>query len=239
VISLEKISALKQIQYTEAAGLTMGSMVTISELSETPVIKQKFPLLATAANKIGSPQIRNRATIGGNICTARPAGDTIGPLTAYGAEVQLVLGKESRWEPISKFITGPGKTNRKDGEVLAAIRIKPFPANTGVSYIKYGVRKAMEIAMVSVTTVLTFKGDECEKAIIVLGAVAPTFIHSDDAEAALKSRKITTPVAEQAAEMAAACCRPITDTRASAEYRRDLIQVLTKRGILEAAKQRN
>jgi carbon-monoxide dehydrogenase medium subunit len=239
VISLEKIKSLKQVHYSESAGLTLGSMVTVSELAETPIIKQKFPLLAIAANKIGSPQIRNRATVGGNICTARPAGDTIGPLTAYGAEVQLVLGKESRWEPISKFITGPGKTNRKDGEVLAAIRIKPFPANTGVSYIKYGVRKAMEIAMVSVTTVLTFKGDECEKAIIVLGAVAPTFIHSDDAEAALKSRKITTPIAEQAAEMAAACCRPITDTRASAEYRRDLIQVLTKRGILEAAKQRN
>jgi len=239
VISLEKISTLKQIHYTEATGLTLGSMVTVSELAETPVIKQKFPLLATAANKIGSPQIRNRATIGGNICTARPAGDTIGPLTAYGAEVQLILGKESRWEPISKFITGPGKTNRRDGEVLAAIRIKPFPANTGVSYIKYGVRKAMEIAMVSVTTALTFNGDECEKAIIVLGAVAPTFIHSDDAEAALKTRKVTILAAEQAAEMAAACCRPITDVRASAEYRRDLIKVLTKRGILEAAAQRN
>ena len=239
VISLEKISTLKQIHYTEATGLTLGSMVTVSELAETPVIKQKFPLLATAANKIGSPQIRNRATIGGNICTARPAGDTIGPLTAYRAEVQLILGKESRWESISKFITGPGKTNRRDGEVLAAIRIKPFPANTGVSYIKYGVRKAMEIAMVSVTTALTFKGDECEKAIIVLGAVAPTFIHSDDAEAALKTRKVTILAAEQAAEMAAACCRPITDVRASAEYRRELIKVLTKRGILEAAKQHN
>ena len=239
VISLEKISALKQVHYTEAAGLTLGSMVTINELAETPIIKQKFPLLATAASKIGSPQIRNRATIGGNICTARPAGDTIGPLIAYGAEVQLVLGKESRWEPISQFIIGPGKTIRKDGEVLAAIRIKPFPANTGVSYIKYGVRKAMEIAMVSVTTALTFNGDKCEKAIIVLGAVAPTFIRSNDAEESLISRKVTLPVAEQAAGMAAACCRPITDTRASAEYRRDLIQVLTKRGILEAAKQRN
>jgi carbon-monoxide dehydrogenase medium subunit len=239
VISLEKIKSLKQVHYSESAGLMLGSMVTVSELAETPIIKQKFPLLAIAANKIGSPQIRNRATIGGNICTARPAGDTIGPLTAYGAEVQLVLGKETRWEPISQFITGPGKTTRKDGEVLAAIRIKPFPANTGVSYIKYGVRKAMEIAMVSVTTAISFNGDKCEKAIIVLGAVGPTFIHSDDAEAALKSCKITIPVAEQAAEMAAACCRPITDTRASAEYRRDLIKVLTKRGILEAAKQRN
>jgi len=237
VISLEKIKSLKQVHYSESAGLTLGSMVTVSELAETPIIKQKFPLLAIAANKIGSPQIRNRATIGGNICTARPAGDTIGPLTAYGAEVQLVLGKETRWEPISKFITGPGKTTRKEGEVLAAIRIKPFPANTGVSYIKYGVRKAMEIAMVSVTTAITFNGDKCEKATIVLGAVAPTFIRSNEAEEALVSHKVTLSTAEKAAELAAGGCRPITDVRASAEYRRDLVRVLTKRGIMEAAAQ--
>ncbi len=237
VISLEKIKSLKQVHYSESAGLTLGSMVTVSELAETPIIKQKFPLLAIAANKIGSPQIRNRATIGGNICTARPAGDTIGPLTAYGAEVQLVLGKETRWEPISKFITGPGKTTRKEGEVLAAIRIKPFPANTGVSYIKYGVRKAMEIAMVSVTTAITFNGDKCEKATIVLGAVAPTFIRSNEAEEALVSHKVTLSAAEKAAELAAGGCRPITDVRASAEYRRDLVRVLTKRGIMEAAAQ--
>lgn len=235
VISLEKIKSLKQVHYSESAGLTLGSMVTVSELVETPIIKQKFPLLAIAANKIGSPQIRNRATIGGNICTARPAGDTIGPLTAYGAEVQLVLGKETRWEPISKFITGPGKTTRKEGEVLAAIRIKPFPANTGVSYIKYGVRKAMEIAMVSVTTAITFNGDKCEKATIVLGAVAPTFIRSNEAEEFLVSQKVTLSAAEKAAELAAGGCRPITDVRASAEYRRDLVRVLTKRGIMEAA----
>jgi carbon-monoxide dehydrogenase medium subunit len=235
VISLEKIKSLKQVHYSESAGLTLGSMVTVSELVETPIIKQKFPLLAIAANKIGSPQIRNRATIGGNICTARPAGDTIGPLTAYGAEVQLVLGKETRWEPISKFITGPGKTTRKEGEVLAAIRIKPFPANTGVSYIKYGVRKAMEIAMVSVTTAITFNGDKCEKATIVLGAVAPTFIRSNEAEESLVSQKVTLSAAEKAAELAAGGCRPITDVRASAEYRRDLVRVLTKRGIMEAA----
>jgi carbon-monoxide dehydrogenase medium subunit len=149
--------------------------------------------------------------------------------------VQLVLGKETRWEPISKFITGPGKTTRKEGEVLAAIRIKPFPANTGVSYIKYGVRKAMEIAMVSVTTAITFNGDKCEKATIVLGAVAPTFIRSNEAEEFLVSQKVTLSAAEKAAELAAGGCRPITDVRASAEYRRDLVRVLTKRGIMEAA----
>ena len=237
VISLEKIGSLKQIDYSQTAGLTLGAMVRISELSETPLIKQKFPLLAIAANKLGSPQIRNRATIGGNICTARPAGDTIGPLTAYGAELLLIRGKESRWEPISKFITGPGKTNRKDGEVLAAIRIKPFANHTGVSYIKYGVRKAMEIAMVSVTTALTFSGDECKQATIVLGAVAPTFIRSVEAEEALRLKKVTPAAAEEAAALAADGCKPITDVRASAEYRRDLVKVLTKRGIIEAASQ--
>ena len=237
VISLEKIGSLKQIDYSETAGLTLGAMVRISELAETPLIKQKFPLLAIAANKLGSPQIRNRATIGGNICTARPAGDTIGPLTAYGAELLLIKGKESRWEPISKFITGPGKTTRKDGEVLAAVRIKPFAAHTGVSYIKYGVRKAMEIAMVSVTTALTFNGDECKQATIVLGAVAPTFIRSIEAEGALHLKKVTAATAEEAAALAAGGCKPITDVRASAEYRRDLVKVLTKRGIIEAASQ--
>ena len=234
VISLEKVGSLKQIDYSKSAGLTLGSMVRISELVEMPLIKQKFPLLAIAANKLGSPQIRNRATLGGNICTARPAGDTIGPLTAYGAELLLIRGAESRWEPISQFISGPGKTTRKDGEVLAAIKIKPFAAHTGVSYVKYGVRKAMEIAMVSVTTAITFDGIECKKATIVLGAVAPTFIRSIGAEEFLGSKKITTTVAEEAAALAASGCKPITDVRASAEYRRDLVKVLTKRGILEA-----
>jgi carbon-monoxide dehydrogenase medium subunit len=235
VISLEKINSIKQINYSESAGLILGSMVTISELAETPLIQQKFPLLAAAAGKLGSPQIRNRATVGGNICTARPAGDTIGPLLAYGAEVQLVLGKESRWEPLSKFIVGPGKTTRKEGEVLAAIKIKPFAADSGVSYIKYGVRKAMEIAMVSVTTALTFNGNKCKSAFIILGAVAPTFIRSSDAEEALRSKEITPSLAEKAGELAAACCTPITDVRASAEYRRDLVKALAKRGIMEAA----
>jgi carbon-monoxide dehydrogenase medium subunit len=95
----------------------------------------------------------------------------------------------------------------------------------------------MEIAMVSVTTAITFNGDKCEKATIVLGAVAPTFIQSNEAEEALVSHKVTLSAAEKAAELAAGGCRPITDVRASAEYRRDLVRVLTKRGIMEAAAQ--
>ena len=126
VISLEKIGSLKQIDYSQTAGLTLGAMVRISELSETPLIKQKFPLLAIAANKLGSPQIRNRATIGGNICTARPAGDTIGPLTAYGAELLLIRGKESRAaikrSAVSNLCTGEKRSSLKPGSMFFWIR---------------------------------------------------------------------------------------------------------------------
>ena len=237
VISLGKIPALKQIHYTEKDGLTLGAMVTINELAESPVIQKHFPLLSTAATKLGSPQIRNRATVGGNVYTARPAGDTIGPLLAYGAEVQLVKGKESRWEPLSKFINGPGKTTRANGEVLAVIKLKPLPAGTGVSYIKYGVRKAMEIAMVSITTAVTVKNGECKDARIILGAVGPTFIRSLSAEESLRGQKISDLIAGKACDLAANSCTPITDVRASAEYRSDLVQALTKRGIMEAAAQ--
>ena len=235
VISLDKVGGLTQIDYSESAGLTLGAMVRIADLLETPLVLDRFPLLGKAAATLGSSQVRSRATIGGNVCSARPAGDTIGPLTAYGAEVQLVRGTESRWEPIAKFITGPGKTTRKDDEILTAIRMKPFGTDSGVSYTKYGKRKAMEIAMVSVTVALTFDGIKCKSAAIVLGAVGPTFLRCSDAEKSLLSQEITTQVAEKAGELASGACTPRSSARASAEYRSELIKVLTRRGIMEAA----
>jgi CO/xanthine dehydrogenase FAD-binding subunit len=237
VISLDKVGGLTQIDYSEKAGLTLGSMVRIVDLLESPLVRDRFPLLAKAASTLGSSQVRSRATIGGNICSARPAGDTIGPLTAYGAEVQLVRGTESRWEPIAKFITGPGKTTRRDDEIMVAIRMKPFGTNSGVSYIKYGKRKAMEIAMLSVTVALDFDGNKCKSAAIALGAVGPTFLRCNEAEKSLLSQEITPQLAEKAAVLASAASTPRSSARASAEYRSELIRVLTRRAITEAASQ--
>jgi CO/xanthine dehydrogenase FAD-binding subunit len=237
VISLDKVGGLNQIDYSEKTGLTLGSMVTIAELLESPLVREKFPLLAKGAATLGSSQVRSRATIGGNVCSARPAGDTIGPLTAYGAEVQLVRGTESRWEPISRFITGAGQTSRKPDEVMTAIRIKPFGADTGVSYIKKGKRKAMEIAMLSVSVALAFDGNKCKSSSIVLGAVGSTFLRCSEAEKSLLSQDITSQTAEKAAGLAAVAANPRSSKRASAEYRTELIKVLTRRAITEAASQ--
>ncbi len=235
LISLGKVNSLRRINYSEIEGLLIGSMVTIGELEENALIREKAPLLAIAAGKLGSPQIRNRATLGGNICTARPAGDTIGPLMAYGAELLLIKGRESRWVSLSDFIKGPGNTTIQEGEILATVKIRPFASNTGVSYIKYGVRKAMEIAMVSITAAVTLEGNKCKSASIVMGAVAPTFIRCREAEKFLCAKGVTDSTIGKAAELASNYCMPITDIRASAEYRRNLVKALTRRGLKEAA----
>jgi len=237
IISLEKLAELKNIEYSNEKGLTLGAMTRISDIEESPVLREKYPILAIAASKLGSLQVRNRATVGGNICAARPAGDTIGPLIAYAATVRLVSKDGERRQPLEEFFLSPGKTIIREGEILADIQLSTVPANTGASYIKYGVRKAMEIAMVTVTTLLTFGNASCQSARVVLGAVAPTFIRSPQAEDVLSGGIFSRDIAGQAAKLAAGCCQPISDMRASAEYRRELVEVLTRRSLLEAASQ--
>lgn len=235
IISLERLADLTAIKYSDEKGLTIGAMTRIGDLEDSSMVKEKYPALATAAGVLGSPQIRNRATIGGNICTARPAGDMIGPLIAYGATVRLVSNKGARLQRLEELFLGPGKTKIKEDEILVDIQLNAVNAKTGASYIKYTLRKAMEIAMVNITTLLTFKDDLCESARIVLGAVAPTYIRSYQAEDALAGEPFSEENATQAAILAAECCQPISDNRASAEYRRNLVEVLTRRSIKEAA----
>ena len=235
VVSLLKIAELKTISFSEKAGLSIGPLATITEIETSPVILKNYPLLAKAAGKIGSAQIRNRATIGGNICSARPAGDTIGPLIALGASVKIAGSRKNRSELISGIFKGPGETTIGRNEILTGITIKTPVAKTGSEFIKYGIRNAMEIAMVSVTTLINLKGDACASAKIVAGAVGPTFIECEAAEKYLAGKKISDDTAAEAGRLAMESCRPRSSTRASAEYRRQLVQVFVKRGLLESA----
>ena len=236
VVSLAKVPEFRQIRYLGKDGVAIGSMVTVAELAESESIRRDFPVLSLAASKLGSPQVRNLATLGGNICSARPAGDTLGPLIAYGGVVKLVGKAGERNVGIEKFFTGPGQTVLQSGEVLTEILLPIPPARTSGSYIKYGIRKAMEIAMVNVTCLLSFNGDEgaCGGARVVLGAVGPTYIRCTEAEALLTGKKVDEALALQAGLSAGRGCSPITDIRASAAYRRTLAEVLTRRSILEA-----
>jgi CO/xanthine dehydrogenase FAD-binding subunit len=235
IISLEGITDLTVMEYSDRDGLTLGAMTRVSDLEDSLMVKEKYPALAIAAGGLGSQQVRNRATVGGNICTARPAGDMIGPLIAYDAVVRLVSNNGERFQRLEELFLGPGKTIIKEDEILVDIRLNAVTAKTGASYIKYTLRKAMEIAMVNVTTVLAFQKGLCESARVVLGAVAPTYIRGIQAEEALVGEPFSEENTAQAAILAAGCCQPISDKRASADYRRDLVEVLTRRSIREAA----
>jgi CO/xanthine dehydrogenase FAD-binding subunit len=234
LVSLSKIPELNQLSFSNDSGVAMGSMVRIAELAISPVIKTHYPALAIAAGKLGSPQIRNRATVGGNVCSARPAADMVGPLVAYGATAVITTPNGVKEEPIEKIFKGPGQTNLGKGEFLTTIKLKTPLKNTGISYIKYGIRHAMEIALVSVTSLVVIDNNTCRSARVVMGAVAPTFIRAPKAEASLTGKTVSEQLVEQAGELAAQECTPITDIRASADYRRQLVRVLTMRSLNEA-----
>jgi len=235
IISLAKISELKGVSIAESDIVKIGAMTNIVNIGDIVILAELFSALVKAAGKIGSQQIRNRATIGGNVCTARPAGDTIGPLIAYGAKAHVVSADGERYIPMEEFFLGPGKTVCEANEILTDILLDLPKTNTIGNYIKFSIRKAMEIALVSTTVVMTLDSDNtCKSARVVLGAVAPTFIRCPNAEAILEGNRVTEELAEQAGLAASQFCSPITDIRASAEYRVSLVQSLVKRCIIEA-----
>lgn len=235
LVSLAKIPGLSDITAPADGVVRIGPLATMDDLCRSAVIRDNFPTLAQAAGKLGSPPIRNRATLGGNICTARPAGDTHGALIAYGAVLQLSGETGMRSVRMDEFLKGPGQTALLPGEILSEITLPLPPPLTFGSFIKFGTRKAMEIALVSATVVLSLSAEDgsCSRARVVLGAVGPTVMRNRDAEAMLTGKRIDEALAEEASRMASLTCSPITDIRGSLEYRCMLTEVLTKRAILE------
>lgn len=208
LVDVSGIEELKRI-VPNADTIRIGAGVTHSEVASSKIILDKFPALAKAANAVGSPQIRHSATIGGNLCSARPAADTIGPLLGYGAKVKITDNQGERWLPLEELFTGPGETILRPNEILTEVSMKSPHPETHSSYSKFGLRKALEIAIVSVTAVITFDpgNGKCKEAGIVLGAVAPKFIRCPEAEKVLIGNKITKESAAKAGALAAQSCR--------------------------------
>jgi len=219
VVNIKKIPGIGALSFDPQAGLRIGALVTARALEVSAVIREKYPSLLQAVRELGSIQVRNRATIVGNVCRASPSADTLPPLIADGAMVSIhgVQGKRSLL--LEEFFTGPGKTVLKPDELLTEI-VVPAPApRSGKVYIKHGRRKAMELATVGVAVTLT-EGLDVR---IVLAAVAPTPIRAKQAEALLRGRKIDSALLERAAQAAVEESRPISNVRASAEYRREMV----------------
>jgi len=230
LVDLSGVPGINSISYQEGK-LHLGSMVTIQELVDSPVIKEKFPVIASAASWLGCWQVRNRATLGGNLANAAPSAEMAPPLMALGAMVKIAGSKGERVLPLEEFFTGPGQTVLQPGEIMTEVVVADQPAGARSIYLRHALRKSMDISLSNAAVSLTLAGDTVTGARVVLGAVAPTPIRSRAAEAALAGRKPDSEVIAAAAAAAAGECRPITDVRATAEYRREMIEVLVRRAL--------
>jgi len=233
IINVKKIDELKGI--VEEDGLRMGAATKLRTIERSEVVKERFPLLGEAVRVIGSVQVRNMATVGGNLCNASPAADAAVALVALDAEARIIGPEGVRVVPMEAFFKGPGQTVLRPDELLTGISVPYLPEGTGTSFIKIG-RTSLDIATINIGAVLVMEGGVVKDCRIALGAVAPTPIRVGKAEAFLRGKKLTDEVIGAAAEMVAGGIRPITDIRATAEYRREASKALTRDALTIAGK---
>jgi CO/xanthine dehydrogenase FAD-binding subunit len=222
LICLERLPELVGV---ESLGDTVriGAGVTHSTLLAHPIICRYFPVLARALAELGSPPIRNMATIGGNICTASPAGDTLPPLYVLGAELELQSRNGGRTLSLDAFIEGPGQTRLASEEILTAIRIKKPVEFNRHHFDKVGQRKALAIAVVSLAALLRVSAaGVVDQARFAWGSVGPTIVTCPEVEQMLTGRELRPALLQEAADAAMHAVSPIDDVRATAAYRRQV-----------------
>jgi carbon-monoxide dehydrogenase medium subunit len=235
-ISLKDIEDLRQIDKTPEGNLFIGAMAKHAEVAHSPLVNQYFPALAKASHWVGSPSIRNLATIGGNICNASPSADAAPPLLAYGAKAIILSPSGEKGFDIEDFFTGPSTNVLKRGEILKGFLLTPKPGWVA-DYEKLGLRKAMEIAIANVCIALEMDGHKrCSGCRIALGAVAPTPIRAKKAEFILKDKRVTPELIQKCAEAAVEETKPISDIRASADYRKKMVHFLVKKMVSALAR---
>ena len=232
VVDISRADELRSIAVTDQ-GLSIGALVTHTEIMRSPVVRDMFPALVEAAHTIGAVQTRNLGTLGGNLVTAVPSVDSGPTLVALDASVTLLGTEGQRRMPLAEFFVGPRKTALKPDELLVEVVIPKENLGKPACFLKFGLRKGQALALVNVAA--AFWTDPAKNAFkaprIALGAVAPKVIHATSAEAYLEGRAITPDAMEEAGRLAVVDAKPINDFRASAEYRRHLISVLTKRAL--------
>ena len=236
VIALSQIPGLDEIQFDKTTGLRMGAACTIGEIERSKVIGAHYPLLAQAASVLGSTEIRNRATLGGNLCTAAPSADMPPSLLVLNAKAVIATQEGEKTVALEDFFTGPKKTILNHDEMLVRLEIPPVEPTSAGEYIKFGRRNAMEIAMIGVAALITLKGrnNTCKEAKLALATAAPTPIRSKEAEKVLTGKKLTREIIDLAADTASKEASPRTSWRTTEEYRRDLIRALTRRALQKA-----
>lgn len=230
VVNIKRIPGLAGIEVTEAA-VRLGALASLTALLEHPVLAAEYPVLPSTARYMGSPAIRNMATVGGNLCNASPAADLPPVLLALDAEVGIAGPGGERRLPLEQFFRGPSRTALGPGELLVWVEFPRRRPAWPITYERLDVRRAMDIAIAGAALSVRRDGARVREARVALCAVAPIPLRVREAEAALGAAGLTDGAIARAAELAMAAARPISDVRATAEYRREMVGTLVRRGL--------
>lgn len=234
VIDIKEISDLDSIVFSEGEGVRIGALAKLFDIQTSDIVREKMPALADAAHYVASAQIRRKGTMAGNICNASPSADTASILLAMDAKIKVYNNEIERDVPIGDFFKGVKKTCLEKGDIVTEIFVPELKKGEGSAYFKHSVRKAMDLAIVGVAVWIKMDGDRVDDCRIAMGGVGITPLRAYSAEKILKGSELTDDLLEKAAEAASEECSPISDVRASAEYRKDMIRVYTKRAVKKA-----
>lgn len=231
IVDIKRIKEMRELKFNARSGLRLGAAVSCIDVAENAEMQRHYPGLTEAAHLIGSLQIQNRASVGGNLCNGSPAADTTPALIALRARGRIVGPRSEREVPVEEFVVSPGRTILKPGELLVQLLI-PAPApHSSDAYLRFIPRNEMDIAVVGVGASVTLSGDTIKAARIGLGAVAATPLFADQASESLIGKKLDEHALATAARLASEKASPIDDMRGTAEYRNHVTGVLTRRAL--------
>jgi aerobic carbon-monoxide dehydrogenase medium subunit len=233
VVDLSGVERVRTLR-SDSGGLRVGAAVSARTLERDATTQKTYTSLAESGALVGSVQIRNLATLGGNLCNAAPSADMAPPLLALDAEAVIAGPRGERRVPITDFFSGVRRTVLSPDEILLEIVIPAPGPRSGGHYLRHTPRRELDIAVVGVASQLTLSNGVCSKARIALAAVAPVPLRAREAEQLLEGKPVTPEGIERAAEMAVGAARPISDQRGSADYRLHLVRVLTRRTLRTA-----
>ncbi|MBI4640637.1 MAG: xanthine dehydrogenase family protein subunit M [Candidatus Tectomicrobia bacterium] len=242
IVDIKQIPEVNELSYDPTNGLRVGAALPCYKIYTNAAVAAAYAGLIDSVSLIGGTQIQGRASVGGNLCNASPAADSIPALIVLEAACVIAGAKGRREIPVEQFCTGPGRTVLENGEFLVSFRLPPPKKNSGAFYLRFIPRNEMDIAVVGTgaSVVLNDEKNAFRSVRLSLGAVAPTPLFVPEVEAALAGQDVSEENIEKAAQIAQAAARPIDDMRGTAQYRRHLVGVLTKRalrGAIQRAKE--
>ena len=232
LVSTRRLSDLSGVDVHQESGLTIGAAATLREVQSA--ISDHYPVLSEAISVLATPQVRNKATVAGNLCNASPCADTATPLMALHATVSIVRPEGSRNMTVEEFIKGPGKTALEPGELVQGLHVPRPDPKLKTFFAKLSPRSLVDISAVSVTLAIKLQDRTVESVDLILGTVAPRPMRATQAEDLLRGNELTDKLAEEAALAAQDECSPITDLRAKHEYKLRMVRVLTRRLLAKA-----